>query len=120
MDRHSIAKYNKSLEEKGFLTVVPTNKVDPSTGIKINEKFFHLNELGQAIIWTLQKHDDDIEKVKEKISKNSKDMSLILNQIKELKNSNEEQRQLTKALMEKYGVTVQDLESLTNNEGVTL
>ena len=26
MDRHSIAKYNKSLEEKGFLTVVPTEK----------------------------------------------------------------------------------------------
>lgn len=120
MDRHSIAKYNKSLEEKGFLTVVPTNKVDPSTGIKINEKFFHLNELGQAIIWTLQKHDDDIKTVKEKINKNSKDMSLLLKQIKELKDSNQEQKQLTQALIEKYNITTQDLESLTNNEEVTL
>ena len=120
VDRHSIAKYNKSLEEKGFLTVVSTNKVDPVTGIKVNEKFFHLNELGQAIIWTLQKHEEDIEQVKERIDKNSKDMNILLRQIKELKDSNDEQRKLTQVLMNKYNVNTKDLESLTNDEGVTL
>lgn len=120
MDRHSIAKYNKSLEEKGFLTVVPTEKTDPITGIKINEKFFHLNELGQAIIWTLQKHDEDLEKVKEKITENSKDVALLLNQIKELKNNNEEQKKITKALMDRYDVTIKDLKNLTTKEEVIL
>ena len=48
------------------------------------KKFFHLNELGQAIIWTLQKHEEDIEQVKERIDKNSKDMNILLRQIKRI------------------------------------
>ena len=37
-----------------------------------------------------------------------------------MKDSNDEQRKLTQVLMNKYNVNTKDLESLTNDEGVTL
>jgi DNA-binding MarR family transcriptional regulator len=84
LDRHTIAKYNKSLEEQGFLSIVKTDKKDPVTGLRIDEKIFHLNELGQAIIWTLQKHEEDIQDLKEKTEATSKDVEFLLNEIKRL------------------------------------
>lgn len=84
LDRHTIAKYNRSLEEQGFLSIIKTDKKDPATGLRIDEKIFHLNELGQAIIWTLQKHEDDIQALKEKTEATSKDVEFLLNEIKRL------------------------------------
>lgn len=80
----TIARLDKSLEEKGFLTITRTNKISPS-GIVIKEKFFKLDELGQAIIWTLQKHDDDIEKLKISSESNERDLKVVLREVDELK-----------------------------------
>ena len=85
MSYKSVVKYSKSLEEKGFLTTIKTSARDPITGLKVNEKLFHLNELGQAIVWTLQKHEDDINELKEKTKSTSKDVDLLLKEISQLK-----------------------------------
>lgn len=58
MSPHSVTKYNKSLLEKSYLSIVKTDKKDVETGLMINEKMFHLNELEQAIVFTLQNHED--------------------------------------------------------------
>ena len=84
MSYNSIVKYHKSLEKKGFLTTVKTAAKDSATGIAINEKIFHLNELGQAIIWALQKHEEDINQLKEKTESTAKDVDLLMKEIKRL------------------------------------
>lgn len=84
MSYNSIVKYHKSLEKKGFLTTVKTAAKDSATGIAINEKIFHLNELGQAIIWVLQKHEEDINQLKEKTESTAKDVDLLMKEIKRL------------------------------------
>lgn len=85
MSYNSIVKYHKSLEKKGFLTTIKTAAKDSSTGLAINEKIFHLSELDQAIIWTLKKHEDDINDLKEKTETSAKDISLLMKEIKRLK-----------------------------------
>lgn len=84
LDRHTIAKYNRVLEEKGFLSIIKTDKRDSVTGLKIDEKIFHLNELGQQIIWVLQKHETDITDLKKKTEDTSKDVTMLLKEIKRL------------------------------------
>lgn len=85
MSYASIVKHHKSLEDKGFLTVVKTAAKDSPTGIQINEKIFHLDELGQAIIWKLQQHEDDINTLKKVTDSTNKDMKIMMNEIKRLR-----------------------------------
>ena len=85
LDRHTIAKYNKILEEKGLLSTVKLDKKDTTSGIYINEKIFHLDELGQSIIWALQKHENDINELKEQTNNTSKDVELLLKEIESLR-----------------------------------
>ncbi len=84
MSYNSIVKYHKSLEKKGFLTTIRTEAKDSTTGITINEKIFNLNALGQAIIWILKKHEEDINDLKEKTSATAKDVDLLINEIQRL------------------------------------
>lgn len=86
----TITRLDNSLVEKGYLNIVKTKAKDPETGLFINEKFFHLDELGQAIIWTLQKHDEEIEELKETTSSNSKDLKIVLRENDSLKKEMEE------------------------------
>lgn len=86
----TISRLDTSLVQKGYLNIVKTKEKDPITGLFINEKFFHLDELGQAIIWTLQKHDEDIEKLKVKTEDNTKDLKIILRENENLKKEIEE------------------------------
>ena len=88
LDKDTIKKYDKSLEDKGLLTVVKTNKLD-ETGILVNEKFFHLNELGQSVIWSLQKHNDDIEDLKKKNESLTLAVNLMAKEIRLLKGEEE-------------------------------
>lgn len=90
MSYPSIVKHHKSLEKKGYLTTIKTSSKDSLTGLQINEKIFHLNELGQAIIWTLQKHEEEIDALKEKTDSISKDFKIVLKELEELKQWKEE------------------------------
>ena len=52
---------------------------------KINEKIFYLNELEQAVIWTLQKHDEKINEHEDRLSALEKQLSIVLKENAELK-----------------------------------
>lgn len=86
----TIARLDNALIKKGFLNIVKTSAKDPITGLMIDEKFFHLDELGQAIIWTLQKHEDDINELKETTVSNTKDVKIILKENSLMKDEIEE------------------------------
>jgi len=92
IDRHTVAKYNKELEDKGLLTTVKTNNRDPITGIQINEKFFHLSELGQDIIWELVNQREDIENLKGDSKDNSKDIKILQLEVDRLKKGEKENK----------------------------
>jgi len=98
----TIARLDSALIKKGFLNIVKTNAKDPVTGLFINEKFFHLDELGQAIIWTLQKHDEDIEELKEVTESHTKDLKIVLKENDAIKQRMEEMQKEINAL--KYGI----------------
>ena len=84
MSYNTIVKYHRSLEQKGYITTVKTKAKDSETGIAVNEKIFHLDELGQAIIWTLQKHYEEIKDLKIKTESTSKDMKIVLKELERL------------------------------------
>lgn len=86
----TISRLDSSLMRKGYLNIIKTQAKDPITGLYLNEKFFHLDELGQAIIWTLQKHDEDIEDLKETTESNSKDLKIVLQENDAIKKEMEE------------------------------
>lgn len=81
MSYNTLAKYHKSLEEKGYLTVVKTRAKDSETGLMINEKIFHLNELEQAIVFTLQNHEDRIGKTEKKVDNTEKQMNILIKEV---------------------------------------
>lgn len=109
LDRKTIAKYNKSLIEKGFLDIVQRKD---ENGLVVNSKFFHLNELGQKIIWVLQKHEEDINNIKEE---NSKAFTFILKELNEMKNEIKQLQIDKKILQEKANMTDQDLKKYSSD-----
>ena len=83
MPKSTVTKCNKTLEAKGYLDIIKARKHE--SGITINEKFFHLDELGQAIVFTLQNHEERLNKTEQNIENLMKDMSIVLKENKELK-----------------------------------
>jgi len=81
----TIQRLDKSLMEKGYLNIVKTSAIDTMTGLKINEKIFHLNELEQAVIWTLQKHDEKINEHEDRLSALEKQLKIVLKENAEFK-----------------------------------
>lgn len=77
MPESTISKCNKSLTAKDYLSIIRCSKRDPETGVAIQEKIFHLDELGQAVVWALHNHE-------ERITNNEKTLDLALNEIARL------------------------------------
>ena len=48
------------------------------------KKIYNLEKLGQAIIWTLKKHEEDINELKEKTTETSKDVAILMKEVKRL------------------------------------
>lgn len=86
---NSITKYNKSLKEKGYLDIIRTGVKDKETGIFINEKIFHLNELEQAIVFTLQNHEDRISNTEKKIEFLERQVKMLIKENEDLKRNDE-------------------------------
>ena len=82
---NSVVKYNKSLEDKGFLNVISTGKKDPVSGVYIQEKFYHLDELGQAIVFTLKNHEERLEKTESDVEILKRQVNILLAENKKLK-----------------------------------
>lgn len=83
-EKINMSRCNKSLESKGYLDIIKAKK--QGSGITIND--FHLDEL--AIVFTLQNHENRINKNTEDIESLKKDMKIILKENQELKAKLEE------------------------------
>ena len=75
MPESSIRKCNKELEKKNYLTVIKNASLGDT-------KIFNLNDLGQAIIWALQNHEERITQNTEKVADLEKRMEVLEKQLK--------------------------------------
>ena len=85
LNRHTIAKTNQSLMQKGFATQVTLATRDPETGLISKGTIYHLDEIGQAIVFKLKEHDDRIVKSEEDIESLKKDNELLRRELNEIK-----------------------------------
>ena len=85
LNRNTIAKTNQSLMQKGFATQVSLATRDPKTGLMNKETIYHLDEIGQAIVFKLKEHDDRIVKNEEDIESLKKDNELLRRELNEIK-----------------------------------
>lgn len=83
MSYNTIVKYHNSLREKGYLDLIKTKAKDSNTGLVINEKIYHLDELGQAVVFILQNHEERIGDNENKINVLEKQIKILMNDSKE-------------------------------------
>lgn len=87
---HTITKCNQELIDKGYLTIIKTDKKDPISGLKINEKIYNLDELQQNIIWTLQDHEYRLTQQEEEFDNMKRLVNQLLKEVTELQKENKE------------------------------
>ena len=108
LDRSVISKNNHSLMEKNLMPQIAIRTKEDETGIMGKETIYHLNDLGQAIVFAIANHEErlqqqeentqanteaikQLEKKFEEYTKNSeKDKQLLLREIKRLKDENDQ------------------------------
>lgn len=76
-----IAKYDQSLVEKGYLSLIKSSKKDSETGLFINNKFFKLSELEQKFVCAIQG-------LEEKTNKTDNVVNLVLKENEKIKKEN--------------------------------
>ena len=81
MPPQTISKCNHSLIDKGYLDI--TKEKDPITDLVTTAKLFHLNKLGQDIVFILKNHEERLNIQEKQIEKNTEDISIIKDLIKE-------------------------------------
>lgn len=86
LSESSVSRCNHSLEAKGYLTIVHNESREIESGCKTQTKLFHLNKLGQAIVFLLKNHEDRIQENTENIEDLKKKLELMEREIRELKN----------------------------------
>jgi DNA-binding MarR family transcriptional regulator len=77
MSESSVSRCNKSLEKKDYLSIMETDVKDLETGLRIKEKIFYLNELGQAVIFALKNHEDRINSHEDKLNEITQRLSQL-------------------------------------------
>lgn len=85
LSREVISMNNNLLINKGYMTQISLNAKDEN-GLMNKETIYHLNELGQAIVFAIQNHEERIEENTKQIQNTQKDVQLLLNEIKTLRN----------------------------------
>lgn len=79
LSEYRIKTYDKSLEKDGVLTVLKSDTLDEN-GISKNIKFFHLEELGQALLFV----NDKVDKLAGKQEENNSTLKFLLKKVKDL------------------------------------
>lgn len=109
LDRHTISKNNNSLISKNFMTQVALKSKNAETGLIDKETIYHLNELGQAIVFAITNHEERIQQNTEDIStlkqqmtemqqKYTKNTELLLSEIHRLQDERDEALGKTKSI----------------------
>lgn len=86
LNRHTISKTNQSLIEKGFAEQIVLKSKNPETGLIDKETIFHLNELGQAIVFKLKEHEERIDKHDEEIEELKRTVAELKQQLRSQSN----------------------------------
>ena len=81
MSESTISRINSSLVKKDYALLLNCKN---SSGINIKEKWYHLNELEQAIVFTLQNHEKRIQENTEEISNLKKENKILQENYKKL------------------------------------
>lgn len=76
VSHQTVLNCEKSFKEKGLMTQIEVKSQE--SGLAKNEKIFHLDEFGQAVVHCLQDHEN-------RISNNEKTLELALREIEKLK-----------------------------------
>ena len=82
MSESSISRVNNSLVKKDYALLLNSKN---SEGLNIKQKWYHLNKLEQAIVFTLQNHEERISNNENKVKSLEKQLELALKEISELK-----------------------------------
>lgn len=72
MPESTISRCNKNLQDKGYLTVFQAK--DSETGCLKKEKVYHLDKLGQTVVFLLKEHNKQINQNTEDIDSLKKDI----------------------------------------------
>lgn len=80
----TLNKNNQSLMKKNYMTQVTLQTRDKSSGLMNKETIYHLNELGQAIVFAIQDHEN-------RIQKNEDDISILKETVQKLIEANNQQ-----------------------------
>jgi hypothetical protein len=86
MPESTISKCNRSLTSKDYLSIIRCKNIDEESGVYVQEKFFKLDELGQAVIWALNNHENRIQNNEQRINNNEKDIKILVNEVQRLTN----------------------------------
>lgn len=70
--------------KKNYMTQVTLQTRDKSSGLMNKETIYHLNELGQAIVFAIQDHEN-------RIQKNEDDISILKETVQKLIEANNQQ-----------------------------
>lgn len=92
MPESTIRRCNAELVSKDYLTILKNEKKDLQTGCFTDTKIMKLKQLGQAVIWTLCDHEEqirqntqDISKLAERLNQQEQLIQRLLNENTELK-----------------------------------
>ena len=66
LDHRTIKKNNESLIDKGFANQVTLQTKDPVTGLINKETIYHLDKIGQAIVFALRIHEQRLNYVEDR------------------------------------------------------
>lgn len=83
LDRNTIARNNKSLIEKGFASQVSLQTRDSETGLVNKQTIYHLNEIGQAIVFALQNHEERINDHDDRIESLEKTVAMLMRELQQ-------------------------------------
>ena len=83
LERHTIAKNNQSLIQKGFASQITLQTKDPETGLVNKQTIYRLNEIGQAIVFAIQNHENRLNEQDIRIEQLEKMVALLTRELKQ-------------------------------------
>lgn len=102
---NKIATCNQNLSDLGYLSMINDGR-DKTTGVMIRNKYFHLDELGQAIVFSIKSHESKLVEHQEKLEEHDIKINNILKKNEALVRSN-------KILMKDYLNAQREIEKLS-------
>lgn len=87
IDKRTLKKYEKSLQEKDVLTLIPITLRDPETGLSQYQRVYSFPEFANVVGLKLNELSEDVEDLKKRLSTLEKAYEYVLKENKELKKS---------------------------------